>query len=142
MRLRVRLLQAANVALYMGPLLAGLGGYGWSMVLPFVLIFSLWLALSRPHQWPQNNRDWLVPQVLVVVAAQVLVQLLLVVLCLGIGRGIGGVLGYLPVFQPLLPVTISFLAITLLRFGWDGVQAMREGLSIDDLLYPIPPRQS
>jgi hypothetical protein len=47
------------------------------------------------------------------VAAQVALQTLLVVICFGIGRGIGGAAGSLPLYSPLVPVGVSFLSIAI-----------------------------
>ena len=56
MRSRLRLLMGATALLYLGPVLAGLGGFGWSVVPVFTAIFLLWLIVLRPHQWPQRLR--------------------------------------------------------------------------------------
>ncbi len=142
MRLSRRALQLATVILYMGPLLGGLAGFGWGLVPPFLSIFVLWLVLLRPQQWPQTPREWATPRALLAVLSLVLSQIVLVAALFGAGRGIGGVLGTLPLFHPLLPVAVSFLAIPLLRLVWDTDRALAEGLSVDELLYPRsgPPR--
>ncbi len=139
MTLRLRMLQGATAALYMGPLLAGMAGYGWMMLPPFVSVFVLWLMLLRPHQWPQTNAEWLTRQAWVSVLTQVLTQILLVAVLFGIGRGIGGVLGHLPLFHPVLPVAISFVSIPLSRLFWNAEEALEKGLTIDELMYPAPP---
>lgn len=139
MTLRLRLLQGATAALYMGPLLAGLAGYGWMMLPPFVSIFVLWLMILRPHQWPQTNAAWVQRVTWVSVLAQVATQLLLVAVLFGIGRGIGGVLGHLPLFHPLLPVAVSFVAIPMSRLFWNAERALEQGLTIDELMYPVRP---
>ena len=36
---RMRLVKGATALLYVGPLIAGLGGFGWTMTLPFTAIF-------------------------------------------------------------------------------------------------------
>lgn len=122
--------------LYMGPLLAGMAGFGWAMVPPFVSIFVLWLVLLRPQQWPRSNAEWLTRRAWLAALSQVLSQIVLVSVLFGIGRGIGGVLGTLPLLHPLLPVALSFMAIPLLRLFWDTDRALAEDLSIDELLYP------
>lgn len=139
MTLRLRMLQGATAALYMGPLLAGMAGYGWMMLPPFVSVFVLWLMLLRPHQWPQSNAEWLSRSAWVGVLAQVAAQVLLVAVLFGIGRGIGGVLGHLPLFHPVLPVAISFVSIPLSRLFWNVEEALEKGLTIDELMYPAPP---
>lgn len=136
MAMKLRLLQGATAALYMGPLLAGLAGFGWAMLPPFVSVFVLWLMLLRPHQWPQTNAEWLRPETWLAVLTQVVTQVLLVAVLFGVGRGIGGVLGHLPMFHPLLPVAVSFIAIPLSRLVWNAEQAVAQGLTIDELMYP------
>jgi hypothetical protein len=108
----VRMMMSATALLYMGPLLAGLGGYGWTMVPIFAGIFTLWQMILRPEKWPapydMHRADaWLA------IAAQVALQTLVVVVCFGIGRGIGGAAGELPMYSPLVPVFVSFLSIAI-----------------------------
>jgi hypothetical protein len=121
----------------MGPLLAGLSGFGWAMLPPFVSIFVLWLVVLRPQQWPQSTAEWMTRSAWLAAISQVLSQTLLVAVCFGIGRGIGGVLGYVPLLQPLLPVALSFGALTLARLFWSPERALAEDLSIDELMYPV-----
>lgn len=120
---RQRLLQGATALLYLGPLLAGLGGFGWRVIPVFVAIFLLWLFILRPQLWPRGLADWVRPGVAVAFVSQGAVQVLLVAVCFGIGRGIGGVLAALPPFPLMLPVAISFLSIPLARMVWDPWQA-------------------
>lgn len=137
-RLRLRLLQAATVALYAGPLLAGLAGYGWAMLPPFVSVFMLWLVILRPHQWPQKQSDLLRQETWVAMTAQLMTQLLLVAVLFGIGRGIGGVTGQLAMLHPILPVAVSFFALPLSRLAWNGEAALAQGVTLDEVLYPAP----
>ncbi|MEZ5798753.1 MAG: hypothetical protein R3D63_15490 [Paracoccaceae bacterium] len=138
MALRLKLLRGATALLYIGPLLAGLAGFGPVMLLPFVSVFVLWQMLLRPHLWPQSNAEWLTPQAWVTALTQVLTQLLLVATLFAIGRGIGGVTGNLPLFFPLLPIAVSFTAVPLGRLVWQGEQALQQGVTLDDLLAPQP----
>lgn len=119
MQKRLKLLMGATALLYLGPLLAGLGGYGWSAVPVFTAIFVLWLIVMRPRDWPRQAAAWTAPGQWLRVAAQAAVQVLLVTLMFGIGRGIGGLFGFLPLFHPMLPVAVSFLAIPLSRLLWN-----------------------
>lgn len=130
MQKRLKLLMGATALLYLGPLLAGLGGYGWSAVPVFVAIFVLWLIVMRPREWPRDVVRWQQPVQWLRAAAQVAVQILLVTLMFGIGRGIGGLFGFLPLFHPMLPVAVSFLAIPLSRLVWNP----DTGDKLDDLL--------
>lgn len=116
---RRRLMKVANALLYFGPLLAGLGGFGWGLVPVFTAIFVLWLVILQPHEFPSNRRDWLAIDTWVGVAARAVVQLLLVIVLFGVGRGIGGMLGFKVGYRPMLPIIISFLSIPLARIIWD-----------------------
>lgn len=131
---RLRLLQGTTALLYLGPLLAGLGGFGWSVVPVFAAIFLLWLFILRPQQWPRRAADWLRPEALTALAAQAAMQVLLVTLCFGIGRGIGGVLGALPPFPLMLPIAVSFLSIPLSRLIWDPWKAAELDAVLDGAL--------
>lgn len=134
MQTRLRLLKGATALLYFGPLLAGLGGFGWSVVPLFLAIFMLWLFILRPQQWPRSAADWARPEALIALLTQGVVQLLLVAISFGIGRGIGGVLGALPPFPLMLPVAVSFLSIPLARMLWDPWQADGETGLLDEAL--------
>ena len=137
---RLRLLMGATALLYLGPLLAGLGGFGWAIVPVFTAIFVLWLIILRPNQWPRSLAEWQSPEALVTFAAQTAVQVLLVTVCFGIGRGLGGVLGALPPFPLMLPVAVSFLAIPLARMIWDPWKAGEIDSFLDKALDQIAGR--
>lgn len=134
---RLRLLKGATALLYFGPLLAGLGGFGWLVVPVFVAIFLLWLFILRPQQWPRHLADWARPEAVMALAAQAAVQVLLVTLCFGIGRGIGGALGALPPFPLMLPIAISFLSIPICRMLWDPWQAEALDSFLDEALAEV-----
>lgn len=119
MTARLRLLRGATALLYFGPLLAGIGGFGWGVVPLFLMIFMAWLFVLRPEQWPRRWADWRRPEALIALLTQGVVQLLLVAVSFGIGRGIGGVLGVVPPFPLMLPVAMSFLSIPLARMIWN-----------------------
>lgn len=116
---RWRLLQGANALLYFGPLLAGLGGYGWAVAPVFAAIFVLWLIILRPREWPRRMTDALRPNTLVSMASRIVSQMLLVALLFAIGRGIGGVFDLVKPFHVMLPIGVSFLSIPLARMIWD-----------------------
>jgi hypothetical protein len=141
----VRLMMGATAMLYMGPLLAGLGGYGWTMVPIFTGIFTLWQMILRPQKWPASH-DLDRPDAWLAVAAQVALQTLLVVVCFGIGRGIGGAAGEVPLYSPLVPVFVSFLSIAVCQIlsrparpvrsaDQDHIDAAKE--KADRLLQPL-----
>lgn len=137
MQTRLRLLMAATALLYLGPLLAGLGGYGWAVVPVFAAIFVLWLIVLRPQQWPRRAGDWKRGAVATGAVTQALVQLLLVTLLFGIGRGIGGVLAIIPPFPAMLPIAVSFLSIPLSRLIWDPWKAAQMDQFLDQALREI-----
>jgi len=128
MKTRLRLLKAANALLYMGPLLAGLAGYGWVSVPIFAAIFTLWQMILRPHEW-QGGRGRVVPAL-----GQVLLQVLLVTGCFAAGRALGGIFELRPGFQPMLPVALSFLAIPVSRLLWDPWRAKGEDRVLDHVI--------
>lgn len=134
MRNRMRMLQAATALLYMGPLLGGLAGYGPALVVPFISIFMLWLVLLRPHRWPQEAREWLTLPAWGAALTLLLSQTLFVAVLFGVGRGIGGVMGFLPMFHPLLPVAVSFLALPLMRLVWNPELALETDETIDEVI--------
>lgn len=128
---RLRLLKGAAALLYIGPLFAGLTGLGWGVVAPFMGIFVVWLMVLRPEQWPATPDEWLGAQAWLAALTQVLSQLLLVCILLGIGRGFGAVAGFLPAVSPIFPLAISFLAIPLCRILWDAGEAADMGIYLD-----------
>ena len=129
----MRLVKGIAALLYVGPLIAGLCGFGWSMVFSFTAIFVVWLMVLRPEQWPSTPAEWLTAQAWLAALAQVLSQLLLVSILFGIGRGLGGLADIGTVaLDPLLPLSISFLAIPLCRMLWDAREAASQGYFLDD----------
>lgn len=130
---RMRLVKGATALLYIGPLLAGLCGFGWDMVASFTAIFVVWLMVLRPEQWPSTPAEWLTGPAWLAAAAQVLSQVLLVGILFGIGRGLGGLadIGALAV-NPVLPLSVSFVSIPLCRMLWDADEAASLGYFLDD----------
>lgn len=130
---RMRLVKGATALLYIGPLLAGLCGFGWDMVASFTAIFVVWLMVLRPEQWPSTPSEWLTGPAWLAAAAQVLSQVLLVGILFGIGRGLGGLadIGALAV-NPVLPLSVSFVSIPLCRMLWDADEAASLGYFLDD----------
>lgn len=129
---RVRLLKGATALLYFGPLLAGLSGFGWEQVPFFLAIFVLWLIILRPEQWPASPAEWLTAQAWGASLTLVLSQMLLVTVLFGIGRGIGGIAGFLTVVNSYMPLALSFLAIPVCRLLWNARKAADEGIFLDD----------
>lgn len=116
---RLKLLRAFTALLYIGPLLAGLIGQGWALVAVFAAIFVAWSVIIRPHLWPATLAEARQSPALVAMATLIATQILLVVACFAVGRGIGGVFGVEPSLPALLPVTLSFLAVPLSRLVWN-----------------------
>ena len=116
---RMRRLMGATALLYIGPLLAGLGGYGWPLVPIFLVLFLLWQFILHPQHWPRHVHDWTQYQAWATLFSNAALQLLFVALLFGIGRGIGGALGFVPPYSEMLPISISFLSIPLARLIWD-----------------------
>lgn len=126
MPLRYRLMTTATALLYLGPLLAGLSGYGWTLAPVFIGIFLLRLVVLRPADWAGGSR--------VRLASRIAGQTLLVAACLGIGRGLGGVAGVAAELPAMLPVGLSFLAIPLSRLALSGAGT---GMFIDTALHRL-----
>lgn len=136
MQNRMRLLMAATALLYLGPLLAGLGGFGWATVPLFLALFLLWLFILRPQQWPRSLHDWLSRyEPWAVLGSTAAVQLLLVLLLFGLGRGIGGALGFAPLYGASLPLAVSFLAIPLARLIWDPWKYQQLNAFLDEAIH-------
>lgn len=130
---RMRLVKGATALLYIGPLIAGLCGFGWSMVAPFAAIFVVWLMVLRPEQWPGSPEEWLTGQAWLAALAQVLSQVVLVAVLFAIGRGLGGLAGIGTVaVNPVLPLSVSFIAIPLCRMLWDSHEAASLGYFLDE----------
>ena len=134
---RMRLLQGAAALLYVGPLLAGLGGFGWSVVPVFTAIFLLWLVVIRPQDWPQQAAGWARPEAWLALLARALVQVVLVTVCFGIGRGIGGAAGLSPAMPVGLPLGLSFAAIPLARLVWNPTGAAAMDSFLEDALQQV-----
>jgi len=132
MQLRMHLLKGANGLLYLGPLVAGMSGFGWGMVASFTAIFVVWLIVLRPEQWPQGWRDWRSGMAILSALTIVLSQVALIAVLFALGRGIGAVAGFLPVLLPQVPLAISFMAIPLGRMLWNAGEAAERGLFLDD----------
>lgn len=128
---RLRLLKGATALLYIGPLFAGLSGFSWGMLPAFLAVFVVWLMVLRPEQWPASAEEWLTGQAWLAALALILSQLALIAVLLAIGRGIGGVSGFLPILNPIFPLAISFLAIPLCRMLWNAREAADQGIFLD-----------
>jgi hypothetical protein len=119
---RRQLLMAASLLLYLGPLLAGMSGMGWTAVPVFVFLFAFWLVVMRPVQWPRDLSLW-TGQIVVAAAAQLAVNILIVVFLFAVGRGLSGLEGLRLHVSPLIPVALSFMATPLSRLVSDPDKA-------------------
>lgn len=130
---RMRLVKGATALLYFGPLLAGLCGFGWDMVVYFTAIFVVWLMVLRPEQWPASPAEWLSGSAWLSALAQVLSQVLLVTILFGVGRGFGGIADISTLMvNPILPLAVSFVSIPLCRMLWDAEEAASQGYFLDE----------
>lgn len=129
---RLRFLKVANVVLYLGPLSAGMAGLGWGMVAPFVSVFVLWLMTVRPEQWPTSAAEWRTGRALGAALTQILSQVLLVTVLLGLGRGFVGLAGLELALNPLVPLCVSIAGIFLSRIVWDARDAAAAGVFLDE----------
>jgi hypothetical protein len=118
--MQLTLFRGATALLYFGPLLAGLGGAGWPFVPGFLAVFVLFLNIVRPSLFRRMISDWTDPGAWIPLFTQVLVQLLLIVVCFAVGRGLGGVVQSMPPISPYWALALSFLAIPLCR--WLAIQ--------------------
>lgn len=136
MERKARLLMAATLPLYLGPLLAGLSGMSWAGLPVFAALFALWFVVMRPHEWPRQLSGWTGPVVLRA-AAQIAINMVIVVILFGIGRGLAGVAGLSVPLPPFIPVALSFLSIPLSRLAWDPVKGQQMEAVLDDALAQI-----
>lgn len=123
---RTHLLMAASLPLYLGPLLAGMSGMGWTAVPVFAFLFALWLVVMRPAQWPRDLSLW-TGQIVVAAAAQLAVNVLIVVFLFGVGRGLSGLEALHLQLSPLIPVALSFMVTPLSRLVSDPRQSEPTG---------------
>lgn len=119
---RLLILKLAAALLFAGPLVAGLGGQGWAAVPVFVLVFLLWQVVMRPADWRRTPLEWAQAAALAGAVLRIAVLVVLVALLFGLGRGIGAMLGHLPVIHPAAPVLASLLSVALARLAWDPVK--------------------
>lgn len=115
--LQLRIIRLSAALLYAGALLAGIGGFGLTLLPLLLVTFMLWQILRHPGAWPELPADWLSREALVPGLMLLCSQLLLVVLLCTIGRGIGAVLGAAAGFSPLSALLISLLALPVLRYA-------------------------
>ena len=119
-----RLTLLVTLMLYGGPVIAGLAGFGWGVVPAFVVIFVAWRIVMRPAEWPRDPAAWRDTSVQTGAALQAIVVVVVVLVCFGAGRGLGGVVGYLPRLPLVVPLFLSLAALPLARMIHDPREAM------------------
>lgn len=137
MKRRLLILKLAAALLFAGPLVAGLGGQGWAAMPVFLLVFLLWQVVMRPADWRRTPLEWAQAPVLAGAVLRIAVLVVLVALLFGLGRGIGAVLGHLPVIHPAAPVLASLMAVALARLSWDPVKGEQMEAFLDDALAQV-----
>lgn len=137
MQNRLLLLKILTLLLYAGPLLAGLSGQGWNVIPAFAAVFVLWQVVMRPADWPRDAAGWREGPVVVGAIARIVLIVVLVTVMFGIGRGIGGVAGYLPAVPIGATLGLSFLSIPLSRMIWNPAKAAEIDSFLDDALTRI-----
>jgi hypothetical protein len=131
---RLRLLQIVALMLYAGPLIAGLSGFGWGVLPGFVAVFLAWQVVMRPADWPRDAGRWRDNGVIGAAVLRVGVLVVLVAVCFGAGRGIGGVVGYLPQLPLAVPLLLSLASVPLARMIHDPVAAQEMDTFLDDAI--------
>ena len=134
---RTHLLQLVTLMLYAGPLIAGLAGFGWGVVPAFAAILIAWQIVMRPAQWPRDPAAWRESTVQVGAALQVLVAVVVVLVCFGAGRGLGGVVGYLPTLPLVVPLFLSLAAVPLARMLHDPRDTVGMDTFLDSAVHKL-----
>lgn len=134
---QVRRLQVVSLMLYAGPLFAGLANFGWEMVWPFTGIFLLWQIVLRPSDWPREAGRWAEPGTLAAAVARTAILAVVVALSFGVGRGLGGIVGFLPSIPPLAPLALSLVAVPLARLLWNPARAAEMDVFLDSAIRDI-----
>ena len=132
---KITLLRGATALLYLGPLMAGLAGGGWALVPFFSLFFVLWLVFLRPELWSDTRPVNATGPAWLPLASRAAVQVFLVTIYFGTGRGLGGVLGFAESIPFWLPVVLSCGAILIGRLVWNpqaGLPPGRGGMNALD----------
>lgn len=118
MKRQMKLFSVAAAMLYVGPLLAGLSAAPIAVLPIFVAIFVLWMTLMRPSVWAKATAEGTPTALAIHLGGITLMQVLLVIVAFGVGRGLGVLAGTLPM-QPWVPVLISLLAVPVGRILWN-----------------------
>lgn len=112
---RAQLMPLAIALLYLGPFVAGLSRAGAGILPVFVAAFFLWLLLMRPGL--AGNAEGGAGRALATLAGSALVQVVLVLLVYGLGRGLSVLTGG-PAAVPLwLAAALSLTALPLARIA-------------------------
>ena len=140
MGLRFKIYSVLAAMLYFGPLLAGLSGTAELALPVFVAIFTLWIVVMRPAIWARVTQDGTPLALAVYLAGITLMQILLVILCFGLGRGLSAVLGGALDIPQWVPVLLSALALPLARLIWNPQRAAEIDAFTDQALKELDAR--
>lgn len=134
MGLRFKIYSALAGMLYFGPLLAGLAGTTELALPVFVAVFTLWVVVMRPAIWARVTQEGTPLALAVYLAGITLMQILLVILCFGLGRGLSALLGATLAVPYWLPVLMSALALPVARLVWNPQRAAEIDAFMDEAL--------
>ncbi len=112
---RDRAIYATSALLYLGPLYAGLAGYGFETIPVFAPLFVLWLWVVKPGRSLREKGALRDVRGLARFGLILVGQLVLVGFCLAVGRGMGGLVGLVPPLPLVFTLLVSMLAIALAR---------------------------
>jgi hypothetical protein len=114
MTARRMVIAALGALLFLGPLCAGLAAAPITLLPIFVASFVLWVVMMRPSVWAEATRGGTPVALAVHPAGVTLVQVLMIFLCFGFGRGLA------MLSAPLdIPVwTCVVLTLAAVPLGW------------------------
>ena len=115
MSFRLVLLSLTGALLYIGPFLAGLAGASIALLPVFAAIFVIWVALMRPAVWAKATQSGTPLGLAIYLSGLTVIQLLLVVVCFALGRGLSVLIGDVVALPLWLPPALSLAALPLGR---------------------------
>lgn len=115
MSFRLLLLSLTGALLYIGPFLAGLAGATIALLPVFAAIFVIWVALMRPAVWAKATQSGTPLGLAIYLAGLTVIQLLLVVVCFALGRGLSVLIGDVVALPLWLPPALSLAALPVGR---------------------------
>jgi hypothetical protein len=125
---------APTLLLYLGAVLTGWAGGGWSALPPLWLAFLLWHVVMRPAEWPRDPARWS-PRRSLAVGLSALALLAVAGFCLAVGAGLARLWALpLPVWGG---VALAVLATPLQRWRHDPTHDARMAAFLDEALTGI-----